>query len=275
MAKTVSAIPEGFRSITPYLVVKGVSKLLDFVKDAFDAQELVCAKEADGSIPHAGVRVGGSMLEMGDAGGSQHQPLTAGLHYYVRDVDSVYRRALAAGATSLYEPRLMPYGDRESTVQDCCGNYWYIATHQGSSYRPGLMQDLNPYLTLNDSARFLSFLEKAFNASVVQKNTGNAGKIAHATVSIGDTVLELSEAHGQWGPRPAALHYYTQNSDQVFAQALRAGAKELIPMADQPYGDHAGGVGDDWGNHWYIATHIEDLTLEEIQRRSTSASSKG
>jgi PhnB protein len=169
----------------------------------------------------------------------------------------------------------MDYGDRESGVEDPAGNHWYIATHTaGSSYHPALLQDLNPGLSVKDAAGFLSFVQSAFGAKNLAKHETNTGTIGHAKLQIGDTVLELAEAHGQWGPRTVALHYYTPNCDDVFNQALRAGAKILQPMKDQFYGDRSGGVLDRWGNHWYIATHLEDLSMDEIYRRATAEASK-
>jgi PhnB protein len=84
--------------------------------------------------------------------------------------------------------------------------------------------------------------------------------------------VECGEAHGEWGPRTCALHYYTEDCDSVFNKALAAGAKLILPMKDQFYGDRGGGLIDSWGNHWYIATRKEDLTLEEIRQRAAQAS---
>jgi PhnB protein len=272
MAAAAKGIPKGYRNITPYFVVRGVPRLLDFLRDAFDAKEIIRAVEADGRVMHAAVQIGDSMLEMGDIGGSESAEFPAQLHYYVRDADAVYQKALRAGAKSLYPPKDMPCGDLEAGVQDSCGNDWFVATHKsGSSYRPDLLQDVNAGVSLKDASRFLAFVEKAFGAMVLQKHEFQPGMIGHAKIRIGDTVVELSEAHGQWGPRATALHYYTGNCDTVFSQALAAGAKILWPVEDKLYGDRAGGLLDDWGNHWYISTHKEDLTLEEIRQRAEAA----
>jgi PhnB protein len=272
VATAAKGVPEGYHNITPYLVVRGVPRLLDFLRDAFDAKETIRALDADGRVMHAAVQIGDSMLEMGDVGGSESAKFPAQLHYYVRDSDAVYLKALHAGAKSLYPPKDMPYGDREAGVQDPCGNPWFIATHKaGSSHRPDLLRDLNPGLSLKDTARFLAFLEKAFGGVVLQKHESQPGVIGHTKVRIADTIIEISEAHGQWGPRATALHNYTGNCDVIFSQAIAAGAKVLWPMEDKLYGDRAGGLLDEWGNHWYISIHKEDLTLEEIQRRAEAA----
>jgi PhnB protein len=275
MTKSLSPIPAGYRSVTPYLVVRGVPRLLDFLKSAFQAEETVRAEEPDGGVSHAAVKFGDSMLEMGDVGGSEHAPLLAGLHYYVPDVNSSYNSAIHAGAKSLYPPQQMDYGDREGGIEDPVGNHWYIATHTaGSSYRPAFLQDLNPGLSVKDATGFLSFVQSAFSARILHKHETNSGTIGHAKFQIGDTVLELAEAHDQWGPRTVALHYYTPNCDDVFNRAIRAGAKPFLPMKDQFYGDRGGGLIDNWGNHWYIATHLEDLTMDEISRRASASASE-
>jgi PhnB protein len=113
-----------------YLQVEGAAKLIDFVKQAFDARELGRVPAPDGNIMHAEVKIGDSMLEMADAGGKY--PLrTAPIHLYVRDVDAVYQRALETGAISISAPQDQFYGDRDSGVRDPFGNHWYIATRLG------------------------------------------------------------------------------------------------------------------------------------------------
>ena len=124
---------------------------------------------------------------------------------------------------------------------------------------------------MKDAGRFLDFLEKAFCAELLQKHASDSDVIIHAKVRIGDTVVELSEGRAPWGPRAVAHHYYTENCDEVFARGLTGGCKELRPMADQFYGDRSGSLLDAWGNHWYIASHIEDLTPEEIAERAAAA----
>jgi uncharacterized glyoxalase superfamily protein PhnB len=125
----VKAIPEGHHTVTPYLLVRGVDRLIDFLKRAFAAEEVLRTKRPDGAIAHAQVRIGDSMVMMGEPG-PDHPLLPAMLYLYVEDVDAVYRRALAAGAVSLSEPADMFYGDRTAGVKDEHGNQWWIATHK-------------------------------------------------------------------------------------------------------------------------------------------------
>ena len=124
----VKPIPEGLHTVTPYLVVSGVAKLIDFLKQAFDATEMHRSTRPDGTVMHAQVKIGDSPIMMGEVWGEF--PAKAGsLYLYVPDTDAVYKRALAAGAVSIMEPMDMFYGDRNGGVRDFAGNEWWIATH--------------------------------------------------------------------------------------------------------------------------------------------------
>jgi uncharacterized glyoxalase superfamily protein PhnB len=125
----VKAIPDGHHSVTPYLVVRGVARLIELLKQAFAAEEVNRTARPDGTIAHAQVRIGDSMVMMGEPG-PDHPPMPAMLYLYVEDVDAVYQRALRAGAVSVMAPADMFYGDRNAGVKDECGNQWWIATHK-------------------------------------------------------------------------------------------------------------------------------------------------
>lgn len=125
---TVKPIPAGYHTVTPYLVVEGAAQLIDFLKQAFDGEEIQRMTRPDGTIMHAEVKLGDSRVMIGEAGG-EYPPMPAMLHLYVEDTDALYRRALQAGAVSLREPTDEVYGDRMSGVKDLCGNQWWIATH--------------------------------------------------------------------------------------------------------------------------------------------------
>jgi PhnB protein len=113
--------------VTPYLAVKGVAALIDFLTAVFDAKELDRLTLPDGRIMNAAITIGDSRVMMGDPGDRPSEP--AMLYVYVPDCDAVYAKALAAGATSLMAPTDMFYGDRNGAVQDASGNKWWIATH--------------------------------------------------------------------------------------------------------------------------------------------------
>ncbi|MBV8055359.1 MAG: VOC family protein [Deltaproteobacteria bacterium] len=123
----VKAIPDGYHSVTPSLVVKGAAKLIDFVKAAFGAEEAFRMPAATGEIMHAEVRIGDSVVMLNDA--MRQTPTISSMFLYVADVDSVYQRALKAGATPLSEPANMFWGDRMAQVKDEFRNQWSIATH--------------------------------------------------------------------------------------------------------------------------------------------------
>ena len=123
----VKAIPDGYHSVTPYLIVKGAAQLIDFVKQAFGAQETF-RMPGGGGIMHAEVRIGDSMVMMSDAMG-EYGPMPTMLFLYVEDVDAVYKRALKAGGVSTQEPEDQFWGDRGGAVKDAFGNQWWIATH--------------------------------------------------------------------------------------------------------------------------------------------------
>jgi PhnB protein len=127
-SNTVKPIPDGYHTVTPYLVVRDVPRLIDFLCQAFGATELKRAARPDGSIMHAEVAIGDSRVMMGEPP-PPSPPMPGCVHLYVVDTDALYHLALQAGATSLREPTNEFYGDRMAGVQDPVGNQWWIATH--------------------------------------------------------------------------------------------------------------------------------------------------
>jgi PhnB protein len=124
----VKPTPDGYHSVTPYLVVPGAAGLIDFLKQVFGAREIMRLATPEDRIGHAELRIGDSLIMLADAQGD-HQPTKTMLHVYVADADATYRRALSAGATSEREPADQFYGDRVAGVRDQWGNRWSIATH--------------------------------------------------------------------------------------------------------------------------------------------------
>ena len=119
--------PEGYQSVIPYLHVNGAAKMITFMKEVFDAKEIAVYPRPDGTIGHAALRIGDSVVELAD-GGQDWPAMPCALQVYVPDTDAAYHRALNAGASSLQEPADQFYGDRVASVKDICGNNWYIAT---------------------------------------------------------------------------------------------------------------------------------------------------
>lgn len=125
--KKVRPIPEGYYTVTPFVIVKGAAKLLDFVREAFGAQEMARVPGENGTIGHAETRIGDSVVMMFDS--KEGWPETpAFLRLYVEDCDTTYQQALDAGATSVTRPTNMPWGDRAFRVRDPLGNVWWIMT---------------------------------------------------------------------------------------------------------------------------------------------------
>jgi PhnB protein len=125
----VSAIPVGHNSICPYLTVSDAKMVIDFLQVTFGAKTLLAMAGPNGVILHAELRIHDSIVMVGTAMGDA-RPMPGQVHCYVENVDAVYERALAAGATSLRVPTDMFYGDRISMVKDKAGNIWAISTHK-------------------------------------------------------------------------------------------------------------------------------------------------
>lgn len=121
-------VPDGFHTVTPYLIVDDVPALLDFAQKAFDAEVIEKLTLPDGTVMHAQIRIGDSMLMMGGAR-PEWPAMPASLYLYVPDCDVLYRRAIEAGATSIEEPSDQFYGDRHAGVRDSNGIVWWVATH--------------------------------------------------------------------------------------------------------------------------------------------------
>ena len=125
---SVRPIPEGYHTVTPYLLVRGVRELLDFLTAAFDAVVTEKLEIPGGAVMHAQVKIGDSFVMMGEAK-DEWDPMPSCLYLYVEDMEALYKSALAAGATSVEEPKDQFYGDRSAGVKDPVGNLWFVATH--------------------------------------------------------------------------------------------------------------------------------------------------
>jgi PhnB protein len=256
LAKRAKPLPQGFHTVTPYLTVRQAPELLDFLKGAFDAEELLRTTGSAGGM-HAEVRIGDSMLMIGGGGAWSGTPMPTALHLYVTDTDAAYKRALELGATSIHEPMDQNYGERSATVKDLAGNNWYIATKFGAKYVPEGLRAVNVYLHPRGAGQVIDFLKQAFAAEEVERYAGPDGTIHHAQVRIGDSVIEMGEAHGPYQPMPTMFYLYVEDADASYKRAVQAGATSLSEPADQPYGDRNAAVKDPFDNVWYVATPIK------------------
>ena len=128
MAPTIKWIPDGYHSVTPHLINENASRLIEFLQLAFEAEEITRLSWPDGRIMHAELKIGDSIIMIGEAS-REWKPMPASIALYVENVDATYTRALEAGATSIREPANQFYGDRSGGVKDLAGNHWWIATH--------------------------------------------------------------------------------------------------------------------------------------------------
>ncbi len=140
---------------------------------------------------------------------------------------------------------------------------------------PDGYHSITPYLIVRGAARAIDFYKQVFGATEVMRMPGPDGRIGHAELRIGDSVVMMADEHPEMGAvspesiggTPVMLLFYTTDVDAVFARAIAAGAKQLRPIVDQFYGDRSGTVSDPFGHTWTIATHKEDVAPEEMQRR--------
>jgi len=136
-----------------------------------------------------------------------------------------------------------------------------------------------PYLIVNDAAQAIEFYKEAFGATELLRMAKPDGKIGHAEIRIGDSTIMLADEFPEMGARspqsfggsPVSIFLYVENVDAVFAQTVAAGAVVERPVADQFYGDRMGGVKDPFGHAWSIATHVEDVSPEEMRKRAATA----
>ncbi|HEY0971666.1 MAG TPA: VOC family protein [Gemmatimonadales bacterium] len=133
---------------------------------------------------------------------------------------------------------------------------------------------ITPSIIVRDAREAIEFYGRAFGAEAVTLMTDRNGAVMHAEIRIGDSILMMGEENEQWGMRsplslggsPSSLHIYVEDADAVFARAVEAGAKVRYPMEDAFWGDRYGKITDPFGHEWGIATHVKDLSEEEIRR---------
>jgi uncharacterized glyoxalase superfamily protein PhnB len=243
-------IREGFRTVTPYIVVADGDKFIEFLRRTFGAEEVVRHSTGAHSF-HAEARIGDSMLMIGARPEGEARP--GRFHLFVEDCDAIYAKAIAAGGTSLGEPEDRPYGERSGYVEDAFGNYWYIATRFPGAPAAENTGTVVPYLHPAKARGYIDFLTRAFGAQelfVVEHN----GVVPHAAVRIGDAVLEMGEGPSQRAP--SAYFMYVDDVDAVYERAVAAGATGVRSPTDQQYGHRDAALLDPFGYTWYPASLI-------------------
>lgn len=283
------------RTMSLYICVADAKAAIEFYRNAFGAKELMRLAEPDGKVGHAELQIGSAVLMISDEYPDYGalSPKTIGgssvkIHLDVIDVDAFAKQAIKAGATVVRPIEDQFYGARSGHLADPFGYTWVVSTHQkdvpvedmqkefdkftneqpaqdsgeaGYVKEPELRREnrhaVTPYITVHQPAELIDFVTHAFGAIEHFRATGTAGGM-HAEVSIGDSVVMIGGAE-HIEPKPTAIHLYVPDVDQAYERALEAGAKSLMPVADQPYGERSGGVEDAHGNRWYIATPFVPL----------------
>jgi PhnB protein len=139
---------------------------------------------------------------------------------------------------------------------------------------PEGMHSVTPHLICAGAADAIEFYKKAFGAVEEARLPGPGGRIMHAMIRIGDSAVMLVDEMPEWGalgPKslkgsPVTVHLYVENADATVERAVKAGAKITMPLADQFWGDRYGKLEDPFGHHWSIATHVRDVSMEEMQQ---------
>ena len=137
-----------------------------------------------------------------------------------------------------------------------------------------------PYLIVSGAAKAIDFYKKAFGAVEKFRMAQPDGRVGHAEIQIGDSIIMMADEFPEMGARsaqslggsPVGILLYVDDVDQVFNQALAAGGKATRPLEDKFYGDRIGEVTDPFGHRWYVATHKEDVSPEEIRKRAAALS---
>ena len=241
------ALREGFATVTPYIRVPEEG-LVDFLVQTFDAKETMSGRGGGGGM-HREVRIGDSMVMIGEGAGGAGSVMPVrpvAFHVFVADADETFRRAIAAGGTSLGEPADRPYGERSGFVADRFGNHWYISTPLGPDSVAGALRTVTPFLHAIRAAEYDEFLQRGLGA-VEEMRHDEGGEFRYARLRIGDAAIEL----GTGEPMSGSYMLYVTDPDERYQQALAAGATSVMPLSDQPYG-RVGGVEDPVGNQWFF-----------------------
>ena len=133
---------------------------------------------------------------------------------------------------------------------------------------PEGLQTVTPYLVVDNAAGLIEFMKNAFDGKVSSIHKRDDNKIMHATVTIGSSTIMIADTMEGMEPQTAMLYLYLEDTDGVFKKAIKAKATSVQEPKTEFYGDRAGAVKDEWGNVWWIATHVEDVSPEELDRRS-------
>jgi len=135
---------------------------------------------------------------------------------------------------------------------------------------PAGHQTVSPYLVVTGAAKLIDFLKSAFGAEELSRMARPDGAIMHAEVRIGDSIVMIGDANEMHPAQQTMLHLYVEDADAMYHRAIGAGGKVVREIATQFYGDRSGGIADPFGNQWWVSSHVEDVSLDEINRRASN-----
>jgi PhnB protein len=138
-----------------------------------------------------------------------------------------------------------------------------------TKYMPDGYQEVTPFITAENAAGLIDFVGKVFGAKTRYRIDAPGGKIGHAEVTIGSSVIMIADPDERDKRNPVSLHLYVEDCDRAFKAAVEAGAMAEQEPETHFYGDRSGTVRDPWGNRWFISTHVEDVSEEELKKRMT------
>jgi PhnB protein len=136
---------------------------------------------------------------------------------------------------------------------------------------PEGFHSVTPFLMVRNASGLIEFLKKTFDGKLTYILKDDNDQIVHSTVTVGNSIIMICDAMDNMEPQPGILYVYLENADEVFQKALQAKAIKIHEPTNEFYGDRAGAVKDEWGNVWWIATHVEDVEEKELERRSKIA----
>lgn len=191
------------------------------------------------------------------------------IHIQVEDLDSAHSTLKNQGAT--FRNKIVEgKGGKQVLLEDPSGNLIELfesTREKAVKPVPEGHHTVTPYLLVNNAKKLIEFIKKTFDGTVDYMMKSEDGTIRHSTVKIGDSMVMISGGTEQLHPMPCMLHLYVEDVDSVYKKAIQAGGESLREPEDQFYGDRSAGVQDQWNNQWWIATHIEDVSDEEMKNR--------
>jgi uncharacterized glyoxalase superfamily protein PhnB len=269
--KATGGAPEGLPNVMTYLHPPGAARMIDFLQSAFGAEDVYRAQTPDGIVHHAKVRIGNSIVELGDPH-AEYQPMPTMFYLSVDDTDASYARAVAGGAIPMSEPADQAYGDRVGSVADSFGNIWYLASpvkaHPAESSNATSEDEKMPQrretmanvpklfrvmLEVADLERAVVFYSKLLNIQ------GRILRGSRAYFDCGPVILALLDptAGGMKPkPNPTDLYFAVENLEEVYerARALKCLSKEEVhgesagEIVKRPWGERSFYAVDAWGN---------------------------